>query len=501
MMVGFGTGTGYLICNLPGFFDASAELQATAAGLLCLAGIGISILPSSPQVEQPESESPRALPFVRVVACFTALVWLDSAAFFIIQNNSPLKAGTWQGTAHLCTNAVLHLAAALASAWLLQKRGLWLVLSVSFLALGSACLLLLDPSHILLASLAYPIGVSIYSVALVAYPSLLAPALSSTERGKQAGWIYSIAGWIGSAMGIGMAQNLGHVPPMFVFAAGTVVLMPGLFKAFTWRVRELAVTASVAIAALIVYRLIPSRPAIVQLSPGEKGRQVYISQGCISCHSQYVRPNSADVLMWGPSETLQELRTQQPPLIGNRRQGPDLAEVGVRRSPLWFKAHFFHPAEVSGASIMPSYGFLFRDERGNDLVAYLQSLRTSGAAEHQDAENRWQPSASSVEQADAAEGKKLYLRYCFTCHNAQGRTRQDWQTSFRQLPEDLSASSPLHFIPTSASAFALRVRLAQVAKFGIPGTDMPGHEYLPDNDIASISLWLSENIRQPSQKR
>ena len=43
--------------------------------------------------------------------------------------------------------------------------------------------------------------------------------------------------------------------------------------------------------------------------------------------------------------------------------------------------------------------------------------------------------------------------------------------------------------------------LAQITKFGIPGTDMPGHEYLPDQDVASISLWLSENIRQPMNKQ
>ena len=44
------------------------------------------------------------------------------------------------------------------------------------------------------------------------------------------------------------------------------------------------------------------------------------------------------------------------------------------------------------------------------------------------------------------------------------------------------------------------MRLAQIAKFGIPGTDMPGHEYLSDKDIASIGLWLSQHIAQSNQK-
>jgi len=82
-------------------------------------------------------------------------------------------------------------------------------------ALGAACLLL-DPDRVVLASILYPVGVSLYSVALVAYPSLIAPASSAAERGRQAGWIYAIAGWLGSALGIGMGRNLGHVPPAFV---------------------------------------------------------------------------------------------------------------------------------------------------------------------------------------------------------------------------------------------------------------------------------------------
>ena len=125
----------------------------------------------------------RRSPFYRVLAGFTALVWLDSAAFFIIQNTPALKAGTWQGTFHLWANGLLHLAAALTSAWFLRRRGLSLVLTAAFLALAMACLLLLHPDRALLASVFYPIGVSLYSVALVAYPSLLAPAASARGAG------------------------------------------------------------------------------------------------------------------------------------------------------------------------------------------------------------------------------------------------------------------------------------------------------------------------------
>ena len=497
LLVGLGTGVGYLICNLPSFFTASAEVQAATAGLLCLAGICITLWPASITQENAEISPQPAVPFHRVLACFTVLIWLDSAAFFIIQNTPALKTGTWQGSLHLSINGLLHLVAALASVWFLRRRGLSLVLPASFFALGIACLLLLDPHRGPLASVFYPIGVSLYSVALVAYPALLSPAISTAERGRQAGWLYAIAGWSGSAMGIGMGQNLGYVPPFFVLAAGAVVLLPWPLKFLLQRKRELALTAVVLLAAFSLDRFFLGVRVSPPLSPVERGRQVYISEGCINCHTQFVRPNSPDVLMWGPSESLQELRQERPPLIGNRRQGPDLAEVGGRRSALWLKLHFYDPPEVSGASIMPSYAFLFRDQRGDDLVSYLKSLHGSGTPQHRLAEENWHPSSSAIEAANARDGEHGFQLRCATCHSAGGQTR--WETHFKRLPPDLAVGPYLH-LPPSGDVAQQRDRLARIVKFGIPETDMPGHEYLSDKEIASISLWLSQSIGQLDQK-
>ena len=498
LLVGLGTGAGYLACNLPLLFNASAEAQAATAGVLSLAGICVTFWPTQAPPEETRTPPQPAVSFFRVLACFTALVWLDSAAFFIIQNTPALKAGTWQGPLHLWANGLLHLGAALASAWFLSRRGISFVLSASFLALGAACLLLLDPGRALPASVLYPIGVSLYSVALVAYPSLLAPAASVEERGRMAGWIYAVAGWSGSAMGIGMGRNLGHVPPVFVLAAGAVILLAWPLRFLAQRRRELAATLALLLAAFALDRISMAGDAPWQLSHIERGKQVYISEGCINCHSQYVRPNSPDVLMWGPAKSLEELRREHPPLIGNRRQGPDLAEVGGRRSALWLKAHFCDPPEVSGASIMPSYAFLFRDRRGDDLVAYLMSLKTAGSEQQQTLERLWHPSPAAFAQANANDGQLLFRRYCDTCHSAGGRTR--WEAPFKRFPPDLSVGPLLHLEP-SMPPVERRMRLAQIAKFGLPGTDMPGHEYLSDNEIASIALWLSQSIAQLSQNR
>ena len=497
LKIGIGTGVGYLLCNVPQFFSASTQVQSVTAGILCIAGILITPSHQAQQRTETLTEPTFAFPFPLVVACFAALVWLDSAAFFIIQNTPALKAGTWQGAAHLWTNGLLHVGAALVSAWLLRRRGLSFVLSTAFFALAGACLLLLDPLLVLHASILYPIGVSLYSVALVAYPSLLSPAASIAQRGRQAGWIYAIAGWGASALGIGMGQNLGHVPPFFVAGAGAIVLFPMLRRIFRQRTREFLLVSAILIVALCVYRVRPVTLVSASLISAERGRQVYISEGCINCHSQYVRPNTPDVQMWGPVESLTELHWQHPPLIGNRRQGPDLAEVGGRRSPLWLKMHFFNPAGVSGASIMPSFAFLFRDKRGNDLVAYLESLRGPETPQHIAAEGQWRLSASAVAEANPVDGERLYNRDCASCHSLVGQTRIEWQSSFKKLPSDLVAG-PLTRISLSDSVSSRFDRIALIAKYGIPGTDMPGHEYLSDRDIASISLWLSQHLAQPT---
>jgi cytochrome c oxidase cbb3-type subunit 2 len=75
-----------------------------------------------------------------------------------------------------------------------------------------------------------------------------------------------------------------------------------------------------------------------------------------------------------------------------------------------------------------------------------------------------------------------------------------WADGFKRRPPDLTVGPYLH-LTFSGDLAQQRERLARIIKFGIHGTDMPGHEYLPDSGIASISLWLSQQIRQPSQNQ
>jgi cytochrome c oxidase cbb3-type subunit 2 len=499
--VGLGTGIGYFACNIPAVFAATPRSQAQTAALLCLAGIiaASKTVPMQAEVELAlRSQEPS---FAVVLVAFTALVWLDSAAFFIIQNTPSLKAGTWQGTWHLWANGIIHLTAALASAFLLRRCRLSVVLGSAVIALSVACLLLHRPGQIVLASLFYPAGVSLYSVALVAYPSLLAPSAPPHQRAMRAGLIYAVAGWFGSAMGIGMGQHLRQVPIPFLALAALVILGPAFFSSVREHRREVAaVGAALAVACCVYLALSVSGPREQAATTAEqRGRQVYIAEGCINCHSQYVRPKTADSLMWGPAETIDELRSQHPPLIGNRRQGPDLSQVGGRRSPLWLKAHFFNPREVSHESFMPSYSYLFAGSaRGDDLVRYLAALKSPEYAKHMAAEKTWQPSPSSIAAASPDKGEHLYGEDCATCHESNGTTRSTWRTQFKRLPPNLHAGPWLYGPPSETSQDRFQ-RLEQTIKFGIPGTDMPGHEYLPDKDIASIALWLNETMVLPQR--
>jgi len=210
-----------------------------------------------------------------------------------------------------------------------------------------------------------------------------------------------------------------------------------------------------------------------------------------------VRPDSTDELMWGPNISPAQVHLQQPPLIGNRRQGPDLSQVGGRRSPLWLRMHFVNPPQVSAGSVMPSFAILFNDARGGDLIAYLGSLRSSDYSAHQAEIDRWQPDGSAFAAASPEQGQQLFERYCTTCHSANGAARQAWSSAFRRQPPNLP-TGPYRRLNPSGTQAQMAVQIARIARFGIAGTDMPGHETITPEQAASIGIWLADQIHRPS---
>ena len=136
-----------------------------------------------------------------------------------------------------------------------------------------------------------------------------------------------------------------------------------------------------AVTALggLCFALFIREPAVTEASSDlvALGRAVYISEGCVHCHSQFVRPVGEHMRLWGARTSVEAALAQSPVLIGNRRQGPDLANVGMRRSAEWNQLHLTAPAQLVPGSRMPSYPHLFAEGRGEGvaLLAYLQILK------------------------------------------------------------------------------------------------------------------------------
>ena len=109
------------------------------------------------------------------------------------------------------------------------------------------------------------------------------------------------------------------------------------------------------------------------------GRNIYVREGCASCHSQMIRALRAEVERYGHSSLAAESMYDHPFQWGSKRNGPDLARVGGKYSNDWHKAHLTHPQDVVPTSIMPSYAFLARRPvRTDDLQAHLKTLRSVG---------------------------------------------------------------------------------------------------------------------------
>jgi mono/diheme cytochrome c family protein len=497
LRVGIGTGLGYWICNIPAIFTASPTTVALAGAGACGLGL-VAASRSEGDASFVAAVGERApLPFPVVLVWLTTLVWFDSAAFFILQNSPAIEAGAWTGAAHLWRTGAIHFAAALLSVWMVARRGAAAALLSAFACLASACLLLLQPGAHGAAAWLYPAGVSLYSVVLVAYAALLIRDASAGERARRAGWLYAIAGWIGSAMGIGMAQHLHRVPVWFIGTAAVLFVAPLVRMAGREHWREILAVAAVLGAAWGLEHLMGGGPRSGEEAQTavERGRRVYIAEGCINCHSQYVRPHSRDVEIWGPAEDVEAIRREHPPLIGNRREGPDLSQVGARRSPLWLRIHLIDPRATSPGSAMPSYAYLFGDRRGSDLVAYLSSLQSPGAMQHIRREAaEWNPEVTGA-AGDSGEGARLFEEYCASCHNAEGAIRRRWGAKFRKPSPELDAET-INKIAAGKSDAQLQVQLARTIRFGIPGTDMPGHETMPATQVKAIADWLAAKRTQ-----
>jgi cytochrome c oxidase cbb3-type subunit 2 len=109
------------------------------------------------------------------------------------------------------------------------------------------------------------------------------------------------------------------------------------------------------------------------------GRNIYIREGCYSCHSQMIRPFRDETERYGHYSLAAESMYDHPFQWGSSRTGPDLARVGGRYSDEWHAQHLKDPRAVVPESIMPPYAFLAgRDLRTSDIGQHLRVLRMEG---------------------------------------------------------------------------------------------------------------------------
>jgi cytochrome c oxidase cbb3-type subunit 2 len=88
------------------------------------------------------------------------------------------------------------------------------------------------------------------------------------------------------------------------------------------------------------------------------GRNVYVREGCYTCHSQMIRPFRDEVERYGHYSLAAESMYDHPFQWGSKRTGPDLARVGGRYSDEWHVAHLVDPRSLVPESVMPAYPFL-----------------------------------------------------------------------------------------------------------------------------------------------
>lgn len=100
-----------------------------------------------------------------------------------------------------------------------------------------------------------------------------------------------------------------------------------------------------------------------------EGRDIYIREGCVGCHSQMIRPFRSETERYGHYSVAGESVWERPFLWGSKRTGPDLARVGGRYSDEWHRVHLINPRNVVPESNMPGYPWLAENVLTGETIA------------------------------------------------------------------------------------------------------------------------------------
>jgi cytochrome c oxidase cbb3-type subunit I/II len=145
------------------------------------------------------------------------------------------------------------------------------------------------------------------------------------------------------------------------------------------------------------------------------GRDLYVREGCMTCHSQMVRPMRSETLRYGGEwSRAYEYQWDRPFLLGSRRIGPDLHRVGGKYPDAWHYEHLEDPRKTSPGSIMPVYPWLLAQSiDASDVQASMRALQWVGTPYTDD-------DIANAPAALEAEGRAIVARL------AESNVQSEW---------------------------------------------------------------------------
>ncbi len=125
---------------------------------------------------------------------------------------------------------------------------------------------------------------------------------------------------------------------------------------------------------------VPKIASVQPYTPLElEGRDLYIREGCLGCHSQMIRPFRSETERYGEYSKSGEFIYDRPFLWGSKRTGPDLHRIGGKYPHSWHYNHMLDPTSTSPGSIMPPYPWLLEDDLDvSQTAAKIRTLQTLG---------------------------------------------------------------------------------------------------------------------------
>ncbi|WP_078121205.1 cytochrome-c oxidase, cbb3-type subunit II [Thiosocius teredinicola] len=163
----------------------------------------------------------------------------------------------------------------------------------------------------------------------------------------------------------------------------------------------------------------------------QRGRDIYVREGCYTCHSQMIRPFRDEDMRYGHYSLAAESQYDHPFQWGSKRTGPDLARVGRKYSNAWHTQHLNNPRDVVDTSIMPSYPWLLQNELDYaDVGDRMRALKAVGVP-YSDTEEEYK---ANVEQfgEEVAENLDIHRAEINLLKQAQA---ENWDGDRSRLTE------------------------------------------------------------------